>query len=405
MFADDLILMGQANVEEANAFLQTLQIFSRASGQRLGPEKSKIWFSKVTPQVLQQQIMQFFNAPRAARNEVYLGVPLLANKQEYFSLLLDRIYVRLNGWKAGLLSQTSKVVLIKALIESLLVYTMSSTFLPKGLIKQITKLIRGFFWNKNGSGRYLALVGWDKITLPKFKGGLGIIDLDCLNEALILKIVWKLAQQSDYLWAQVLTAKYLSRGTLWFNNRVSNCTPLWKAIKRLKTIMEPHMCTVLGDLTSPAFSNPWHEFWLQIHPRNSIQKRLCIKDLVNHETGEWNSQKLISVFGFYTALYIAVKFPRPPSHRDVPDRLIFTRASHGCYTVKTGYHIVRDQKQRDTGNNSLALFWKTLWRQTEVIPRIQVFLWRIAQGELPVGDTWARMWFAIRYSHACLILL
>jgi hypothetical protein len=125
-----------------------------------------------------------------------------------------------------LLSPTGKVVLIRAVIESLLVYVMSTTMLPRGLMMQITRLIRSFFGGRTDSRRYMAWAGWEKVTLPKSKGGLGMRDLECMNKALMLKVVWKLAQQSDCLWAKVLTAKYLGRGSLWMNNRRANCFSL-----------------------------------------------------------------------------------------------------------------------------------------------------------------------------------
>jgi hypothetical protein len=56
MFADDLMLMGQASIEEANVFLQSLLMFAQASGQRVGPAKFKLCFSKVTPQFMQFHI-------------------------------------------------------------------------------------------------------------------------------------------------------------------------------------------------------------------------------------------------------------------------------------------------------------------------------------------------------------
>jgi hypothetical protein len=148
--------------------------------------------------------------------------------------------------------------------------------------------------------------------------------------------------------------------------------------------------TILGDLSSSVFSNPWHEFWLQMNPMNPAHRRLCVKDLVTTDNGEWNSQKLISVLGFRMALYVAVKFRNHLCFTGVPDRLVFTKASHGCYTVKIGYLMLRYMKRQGSNqNNGLLLFFKTLWKQNNIIPRIQFFLWRIAQEGLPVGASWA----------------
>jgi hypothetical protein len=242
--------------------MQSLKMFAQASRQRVGPAKSKLWFSKITPQFIQYQIRQLFKALLAMTKEIYLGVPLLATRKGDFEELMNKIFARLNGWKVALLSHAGKVVLIRAVIESLLVYVMSTTMLPRRLSMQITRLIRSFFWGKTDSRRYMALVGWDKVTLPKSKGGLGIRNLECMNKALMLKVVWKLTQQSDCLWAKVLAAKCLSRGSLWMNNRQTNCSSLWHVVNKVKGSMVPHVRTLLGDLSSPVFYNLWHVFFI-----------------------------------------------------------------------------------------------------------------------------------------------
>jgi zinc-binding in reverse transcriptase len=380
LFADDLILMGQATVQEASCILQTLQAFCKASGQRVGPEKSRLWFSKVTLPQTMLCIMQIFQAPMASNKDVYLGVPLLATKQDHFSQLIDRLQVRLNGWKTGMLSHAGKLVLVRSVLEALAQYTMSTTQLPKSVLNQISSLIRRFFWGKLGNERYRPVIGWDRITKPKHKGGLGIRDIECLKKAFIFKILWKFLQQPELPWVQILNS-------IWHNTRKSNCSRLWKALLQVRHLMAPHLKTILGDLASPAFSNPWHNFWLQLEPSSAQHRRLCIRDLVDQHSGEWKTQSLISTFMFHIALYIAITFPTPIS-LGVSDRVVFTKAGHGCYTVKIGYILLREQKS-GIANGSSA-FWKIIWQQTDVIPRIQMFLWRIAQGDLPVGVSWAQ---------------
>jgi zinc-binding in reverse transcriptase len=69
-------------------------------------------------------------------------------------------------------------------------------------------------------------------------------------------------------------------------------------------------------------------------------------------------------------------------------KVIFTVVSHGCYTIKIGYQMLKSM----TRENQVGTiqFWRILWKQVDVLPRIQLFIWRIVQGGLPVGETWAR---------------
>jgi hypothetical protein len=56
------------------------------------------------------------------------------------------------------------------------------------------------------------LISWDTICLEAMEGGLGVRDLRKMNEALILKLVWQLAQGGDKLWVVVIRAKYCKGG-------------------------------------------------------------------------------------------------------------------------------------------------------------------------------------------------
>jgi hypothetical protein len=63
MFADDLIIMGMAQPLEAQRIIALVNIFCRISSQNLGPEKSKLWFSKATEATKVTYIQTLFQAP------------------------------------------------------------------------------------------------------------------------------------------------------------------------------------------------------------------------------------------------------------------------------------------------------------------------------------------------------
>jgi zinc-binding in reverse transcriptase len=129
---------------------------------------------------------------------------------------------------------------------------------------------------------------------------------------------------------------------------------------------------------------------LLVKPTNAAQRRLCIRDLIHPQSDEWNTGNLVSIFGFHIALYLAVTFPNPPRRMLVPDSLVFTVALHGNYTVQMGYHMLRGRATVRTGTTARNTYWKLLRRHRDVIPRIQLFLWRIAHNAVPVGACWAQ---------------
>ena len=75
-----------------------------------------------------------------------MGLPSLVGraKKKSFSIIKERIWRKLKGWKEKLLSQAGREILIKAVVQAILAYTMSGFKLPKSLIKEIEVLIRKF---------------------------------------------------------------------------------------------------------------------------------------------------------------------------------------------------------------------------------------------------------------------
>jgi hypothetical protein len=78
--------------------------------------------------------------------------------------------------------------MVNAMLASLPTYYMSTIKLPIGVIKQVDKFRRSCLWK--GSDLYStksSLASWRMVRRPKAMGCLGIINLRCQNEALLLK--------------------------------------------------------------------------------------------------------------------------------------------------------------------------------------------------------------------------
>lgn len=74
---DDLILMGEASIEQSRVMMDCLRMFSEASGEVINPDKSKLLFSKNTTRVVRHQISSECWIPMTADLGKYLGVPLV----------------------------------------------------------------------------------------------------------------------------------------------------------------------------------------------------------------------------------------------------------------------------------------------------------------------------------------
>lgn len=248
LYADDLLIFGKAEQMEALNIMNTLEVFSRVSGQQIGPAKSSIWFSRVTDPTTRNTIAGMLQVNLQAASPKYLGAPIATTAQA-FDFLIEAFSARLNSWKTKLLSQAGRLILIKAVLQSIPIYYMTTTKIPKKVLHKLTGLIRRFFWDKVDKTRFLALIAWEKLTIPIGMGGLGLKNLETMNEALLMKMLWRLAAGSNALWAEQLRGKYLLSSDLWHSNRLYRCTNFWRGILVLRPQLERLVTWNLGDGT------------------------------------------------------------------------------------------------------------------------------------------------------------
>lgn len=70
-----------------------------------------------------------------------LGCPIYVGRKEicYFEEMVSKIIKRINGWQGRILSYGGKVVIIKDVLQSLPLYTLSVMSPPKATLRLIDK--------------------------------------------------------------------------------------------------------------------------------------------------------------------------------------------------------------------------------------------------------------------------
>ena len=92
-FADDLILFGQATLSTAHAIDDVLSHFCHLSGQKVSNEKSRILFSKNTPDLIKNSICSSLDFMETKKFDKYLGFPLkFSNRAARTSTSLSKIF-------------------------------------------------------------------------------------------------------------------------------------------------------------------------------------------------------------------------------------------------------------------------------------------------------------------------
>ena len=152
LFADDSLVFCRAFVSKCVKLQSILYDYELASSQSINRGKTNISFSTNTSHQTQTAITSFLGIPSTQRFEQYLGLLSLIGqaKKKSYSVIKERIWKKLKGWKEKLLSQAGREILIKAVVQAIPTYTMSCFKLPKGLIKEIEVLIRKFWWGYRG---------------------------------------------------------------------------------------------------------------------------------------------------------------------------------------------------------------------------------------------------------------
>ncbi|GKG52737.1 hypothetical protein Tco_0549849, partial [Tanacetum coccineum] len=81
-------------------------------------------------------------------------------------------------------------MLLASVLESIHVYWASVILLPDGVIKNINRILKNFFWNQNEGIKGRPKVAWKNVSKFKQKGGLGLKDFGVWNRAMIVKHLW-----------------------------------------------------------------------------------------------------------------------------------------------------------------------------------------------------------------------
>ena len=145
-FADDSLIFCKATLAECDSLQHVLEVYKRASRQQLNRAKTSLFFSRDTPRVVQEEVKQRFGAQVIKQHEKCLGLPSLVgrNKRDTFNAIKEKLGKTLAGWKEKMLLKVGKDVLIKAVAQVILIYTMSCFKLPDSLCDELKSMIRNF---------------------------------------------------------------------------------------------------------------------------------------------------------------------------------------------------------------------------------------------------------------------
>ncbi|XP_075659272.1 uncharacterized protein LOC142629188 [Castanea sativa] len=334
-FADDSLIFGRAIVKECLEIQRVLQVYEESSGEQLNRNKTSLYFSHNTADGVKETIKATFGAQVIKQHESYLGLPSL-----------------LAGWKEKLLSSAGKEVLIKAVAQAVLSYTMSCFKLPNSLCDELTGMVRQFWWGQVKDEKKLAWMSWEKMCLPKEKGVMGFRDLKLLGS------------QPSFAWRSIWAAQdVVKRGLRW----------------------------QVGDGQK---SLVWKDKWLQkpstyrvVTPENTSRQVVRVCDLIDGSRKEWKKDLISQCF---LPQDVEAILSIPLSAQGGIDRMIWSETKNGKFTVRSAYKLA--QIIQSDGNitessdpTALKRIWRRLW-DMKVPNKIKHFAWKACKNILATKE-------------------
>ena len=397
LFADDSLIFCRASLSDCQTIQSILQIYENASGQNINRGKTNLFFSSNTPAQTQEDIKNLLAVPVIQRFEQYLGLPSFVGraKKRSFSLIKERIWKKLKGWKEKLLSQAGREILIKAVVQAIPTYTMSCFKLPKGLINEIEGLIRKFWWGYRGEQKRIHWVSWEKLCLPKSDGGMGFRELSCFNDSLLAKQVWRLKNNESSLFYSVFKAKFFPFCSITEATCSSKGSFAWKSILQASRVVELGSVWQVGDGKSIKIRG---EKWLPpshgsciVSPLSLLSPDSMVSALIDVDSHSWNSDLIQREFLSHEAKII---LGIPLSIHNPQDRQVWFPSNKGAYTTRSAYRLLSSSNRGSLPNCSdpskRKHMWKGIW-SLQVPQKIKHMLWKAANNAIPtLFNLWKR---------------
>jgi hypothetical protein len=204
-YADDTLLILEGDARQLFFLKTLLSSFSSSTGLKINFSKSMMVPINISEGKL-ELLARIFGCATGSLPFTYLGLPLgiTKPKAEDFLPLVNKCERRLAS-VSTFLSQAERLEITNTVLSSMPTFYLCSLALPPTVIKQIDKYRKHCLWRGSEvNARGMPKAAWKMVTIPKKDGGLGIIDLQKQNEALLMKNLHKFFNKLDIPWVHLV---------------------------------------------------------------------------------------------------------------------------------------------------------------------------------------------------------
>jgi ribonuclease HI len=374
LFADDCLMFFQGSVEQASVVKSILNSYEKSTGQLVSLGKCSIMYGDGCPDDVQQDIKNILQYETVSFEEKYLGLPIPEGcmRSGKFKPTKERFRKRATDWAEKYMSSAAKETLIKSILQSLPTYAMSVFKFPAGLLEDLTKMVRDFWWGDEENRKKLHWMSWDRLARPKYQGGVGFRDLKFFNQALLARQAWRLLQFPDSLCAQLLKARYYPSANLLDTAFIQNTSPSWQGIVYGLELLKKGIIWRIGSGTSVRL---FRDNWL---PRLDAPKVTAVRGMRRRQT----------CHPLDVATILSIRIPTRASE----DFVAWTPEKSGQFTVRSAYQLGLQpaldsmslgQSSSEPGGD--RKIWDLVWK-AGVPPKMRIFAWKAATNTLAVRE-------------------
>lgn len=144
-YVDDVLLFTNGSGSSLRNLMTLIRDYEASSGQKINPHKSAFYVgSKAANRVRAISAITGFGQKQLPFT--YLGFLIFNGKMKalYFEHIIDRLRLKLAGWKARILSFGGRITLIKSVLSSIPIYTMACSLVSKGVLRRIGSHMANF---------------------------------------------------------------------------------------------------------------------------------------------------------------------------------------------------------------------------------------------------------------------
>ncbi|XP_021723977.1 uncharacterized protein LOC110691367 [Chenopodium quinoa] len=387
LFADDCIIFSRASLIDVSAIQDVLSLYEGSSGQKGNFDKTTVSFSKGVAQGRCVDLASKLGVKLVDMHDRYLGLPTVVgrSKKVITKGVKEKLWKKLQGWKGMVLSKAGREVMIKAVAQYLPTYEMSVFKFPSSFCDEIRSLVAQFWWGQKQGERKIHWLAWRKLCRPKSEGGLGFRDFKMFNWSLLGKQAWRLIMKPNSLLEQVLKGKYYPSSSF-MEAELGNCPSYtWRGIWEARWVVKRGLRWRVGNRDSiRVWDDPWipHTQSLRVLSSKGLNNsNLVVSDLIDPVRKCWDATTI-------SATFLPIDQDRilsiPLSDRLPEDTLCWDLEKDGTYSNRSAYRTLfyDEWKQEEEATSSPRVIWKKIWN-TNVLPRIKVFMWRACQNALP----------------------